>query len=218
MAAITSAVIVAGGAAVAANQQKKAAQGAANAQTNATNATIEEQRRQFDLTRSDNLPFLQSGQQALGGLQQLDSGDFSGFDQSPDFLFAQQQGTQGLDRSAAARGGLFSGGHTADTLRFNQGLASQQLGAFRNSLQARAGLGQSTGLALGQFGAGMANGIGNALQNNANAQRQSSFARSDANGQLAGAAFGAFGNALANNSARNGGGSGFFFGNNPGKG
>jgi hypothetical protein len=52
------------------NAQKKAADKAAAAQIEAARIATEEQRRQFDLTRSDNMPWLSAGSQALGG--QLD--------------------------------------------------------------------------------------------------------------------------------------------------
>lgn len=48
--------------------------------------------------------------------------------QSPGFQFAQEQGEQAINRSAAARGGRLGGRTLKDLSRFNQGLASQTLG------------------------------------------------------------------------------------------
>lgn len=64
--------------------------------------------------------------------------------QTPAYQFAQQQGTLALDRSAAANGLLLSGGQLKDLSTFNQGLATQQIGNFTNTLSGLGGLyGQS---------------------------------------------------------------------------
>lgn len=201
-----------------ANQQSKAAKGAANAQTRAADAATEEQRRQFDLTRQDQQPWLQAGQNALTQMQALNSGDFSSFKESPDYQFAFNQGLQGLDRSAAARGSLFSGGHSADLMQFGQGLASQNYSNFYNRLAGLSGTGQTTASGLGTLGANMAGNIGNNLMNAGNARASAYGNIADANSQLAGGIGGAFNNWYQRNSANNGGGTGWYLGNNPGKG
>ena len=201
-----------------ANQQKQAAKGAANAQKQAADAATEEQRRQFDLTRADQQPFLQAGQKAVGQMQALNSGDFSSFKQSPDFQFAFDQGLQGLDRSAAARGSLFSGGHSADVMQFGQGLASQNYNNFYNRLAGLSGTGQTSATSLGGLGANMANNIGNNLINAGNARASAFSANGDTNSQLAAGLGGTFNNWYQKNSANNGGGTGWYLGNNPGKG
>lgn len=198
MAAVTGAVIAAGTAAYSANQQKKAAQGAANAAADGQQLSIAEQQRQFDLTRQDMQPWMQAGQNALGQMQSLNSGDFSSFTQSPDYQFALEQGLQGLDRSAAARGSLNTGGHSADVLGYAQGLASQNYGNFYNRLAGLANVGQTTATSLGQFGANAASNIGNAYGNIGNARASSYQARGDANSQLGGI-LGGLAGGIANN-------------------
>lgn len=201
-----AAVSVVGGA-IAGNQQKKAAQGAANAQMEGQQLSIAEQQRQFDLTRQDLQPWMQAGQGALGQMQALNSGDFSSFTQSPDYQFALEQGLQGLDRSAAARGSLNTGGHSADVMGYAQGLATQNYGNFYNRLAGLANVGQTTATGLGQFGANAANNIGNAYGNIGNARASAYQARGDANSQLTGMAAGIGSNMLNNwggwNSTRN---------------
>lgn len=123
-----------------------------------------EQARQYDQTRRDLMPWLQAGGGALDQMQQLNLGNFSSFKQSPDYQFALDQGMQSLDRSAASRGGLYSGGHSADLMKFGQGLASQNYGNYYNRLASLAGVGQTTGQSLGSFGANAANQIGGARQ------------------------------------------------------
>lgn len=192
-----AAISVVGGA-YGANQQKKAAQGAANAAADGQQLAIAEQQRQFDLTRQDMQPWMQAGQNALGQMQALNAGDFSSFTQSPDYQFALDQGLQGLDRSAAARGSLNTGGHSADVLGYAQGLASQNYGNFYNRLAGLANVGQTTATSLGQFGANAASNIGNAYGNIGNARASSYQARGDANSQLGGLVAG-FGSNLLNN-------------------
>lgn len=201
-----------------ANQQRGAADDARRASQSATDQTIAEQRRQYDLTRSDQMPWLDAGRNALDLQGAYLAGDTSGFDKSPDYAFAVQQGTQALDRGAAARGNLFGGGADADRIALGQGLATQYAGNYWNKLAGLSGTGQSTASGLGGLGMGMASNIGNALTGNAETQRQSSYARADANSQLASGIGGQFNNWYNNNLANNPGGTGFYFGNNPGRG
>jgi hypothetical protein len=65
--------------------------------------------------------------------------DFSGQDlkagMDPGYQFRLDQGNQGLDRSAAARGGLLSGAAMKAAMDYNQGSASQEYGAAFNRFQ-----------------------------------------------------------------------------------
>lgn len=149
--------------------QNRAAGKAASAANRASEQANALQQQQYEQTRSDLSPYLQQGQNALAGINRLNAGDYSGFQNSPDYLFALQQGQQGVERSAAARGGLYSGGNLADLTSFGQGQASQQLGAYRNSLMSLANMGASSGSALAGVGANYAGAVGNNLGNAANA-------------------------------------------------
>ncbi|MFC4728799.1 hypothetical protein [Coralloluteibacterium thermophilus] len=181
MAAVTGAAIGAATTLYSTNQAKKSAQGAANAQVGASNAAIAEQQRQFDLARQDQMPWLQAGQTALSSLERLNSGDYSGFENSPDYLYAQDRGLAALDRSAAARGSLYAGGTDADRISFASGLATQNLNNYRNSLNSMAGLGQTTASNLGSLGQSAANNVSNALINAGNARASSYQAAGQAN-------------------------------------
>ena len=152
MAAITSAVIGAGAAIAGANKAAGAAKAGAKASQQATDATIAEQRRQFDLSRADQMPWLNAGKDALGNLQKLNSGDFSAFTQSPDYQFALDEGFKAMDRSAASRGRLYSGGYGQDLTKYGQGLATQNYGNYYNRLAALANVGQTTASGLGGLG------------------------------------------------------------------
>lgn len=213
-----AAAVTVGTALYSANQQKQAAKGAANAQSRAVDAATAEQKRQFDLTRQDRQRWLEAGQGAVTQMQALNSGDFSSFKESPDYQFAFDQGLQGLDRSAAARGSLYSGGHSADLMKFGQGLASQNYNQFYNRLAGLSGTGQTTASGLGTLGQQYANNVGQIGMNNANNMASSYQQGANANSQLAGALGGAFNNWYSRNSANNGGGTGWYIGNKPGKG
>ena len=176
-----------------ASQQKKAASKGAQAQTDASNAVIGEQRRQYDQTRTDLNPYMQFGQQAIPGLNALNSGDYSGFMKSPDYLASRDLGQSQIDRSAGARGGLFGGGNTRDSIQFGSQLASQYLGNYRDSLFKQAGMGQQSAAGLGAFGADMANQIGRQYNNIGNARQSSYGQQADTNSQMAGGLAGLFG-------------------------
>ena len=95
------------------------------------------------------------GQQAYNSLLGLGKAPdgFTGFQASPGYQWAQQQGMDAAQSSAAARGGLNSGATLRDLNTFGQGLANQEYQTYLNRLQ---GLGQQ-----GQAAAGFqANAIG----------------------------------------------------------
>ena len=175
--------------------QKGAAKDAANASNAATQATIDEQKREFDINQANQAPWLNTGKSALamlGGMYGLNADgsnsgakpDYSAFYNSPDYQFALQQGQQAQDRSAAARGSLYSGQHTADSIQFGQGLASQQFGNYYNRLAGLAGVGQSAANQLGAAGQNMANNIGQANMWNAGNQMNSIYDKANANSNM----------------------------------
>ena len=193
----TAAVTVVAGA-VNANQQKKAGERAADKQVGAANAATAEERRQYDLSRQDQLPFLEASYDALRRQQAALNGDFSGFESSPDYLFARDQSLQALERGAAARGGFMGGGADADRLQLANGLASQNFGNWWGRLAQRAGQGQGTAQNLAGYGAQMAGNIGNNLMNAANARASSYANTANAYNNFANQAVGAFGTWMGN--------------------
>jgi len=162
MAAVTAAVAVGAGMAYSANRQGAAAKSAANARGQAAQAAMDKFDQQYDQARQDASGWLTTGQQANDRLQALMRGDMSSFREDPGYQFRQQQGLQSLDRSAAARGRLFSGGHSADLLKYNQGLASQEYDSFYNRLMGLSNQGLGTAQYLGGLGQNYAQNWGNA--------------------------------------------------------
>jgi len=211
--AIAGAAIGVVGSAMSNRSAGKGADAAAGAQY----AAIDEQRRQYDQTREDQAPWLAAGRDALGQYQQLLANPDS-IQDSAAYQWRLGQGMQTLDRSAAARGGLFNGGHSADLMRFGQGEASQEYANQGNRLAALAGVGQTTAQGLGALGANMAGNVGNALGNVGNI-RQSQYQQQGWNNAQAFAGVGgAFNNWYQGNKANNPGGTGWYLGNNPGRG
>jgi hypothetical protein len=96
------------------------------------------------------------------------------FQADPGYGFRMSEGMKALERSAAARGGLMSGGTGKALQRFGQEMGSQEYqNAFNryqaersarlNPLQSLAGVGQTSTNALGVAGQNYATGAGEAL-------------------------------------------------------
>jgi hypothetical protein len=191
MVGVTAVTVVAG--AYNANEQKKAGEKGAKAQENAANAATAEDRRQYDLARQDQLPFLQAGYDALARQQAAMNGDWSGFNASPDYAYARDQSLQALERGAAARGGFMGGGADADRMQMAGGLASQNFNNYWDRLRGMAGQGQGSAQNLAGYGAQMAGNIGNNLMTAAQARASSYANTANAWGNVANQAAGAFG-------------------------
>lgn len=190
--AVAGAVVGIVGGAMQNSANKKGADAAANAQM----MSVQEQQRQYDQTRQDMMPWIEAGRMGLNRLTLLADGDMRGFYTSPEYAFTRDQGLQSLERGAAARGGMYSGGADADRMKFAAGLASQEYGNHWNRLAGLSGVGQSTAGSLGQFGANAATNIGNAYGNIGNIRQSMYQQRGQNNAQMVGAVGGAFGNWL----------------------
>lgn len=212
--AVVGAVVTAG----AGYLRNKGNDRAANAAQGGYDAATAESGRQYDQSRTDMLPWLNAGQGALSQLQALNSGDFSSFEKSPDYQFRFDQGLQANDRSAAARGSLHSGGHSADLMAYGAGQASQGYGDYYNRLASLAGVGQTAASGLARLGEGYANQYGQNAINAGNMRGSSYLNNANNNSQVLAGLGGSLNNWYQNNSANNGGGTGWYFGNNPGKG
>lgn len=89
--------------------------------------------------------------------------DFSAFLNSPDYKFAYEQGMRGVEQKLAKMGHSPNSGAALKAMsRFNQGLASQQLNSYKNSLAQLAGIGQTSTNQTAMMGANAAANIGNA--------------------------------------------------------
>lgn len=131
----------------------KAAEKAGNLQADSSKYAADLAQKQFEQTRADQMPWLEAGRDALGGLSdrigqnaqfddrwggriesayqngQLTGGlDPNNFQNDPSYQFRKQQGMDGLQSSAAASGGLLSGAALKSLNQYNSNLASQEYG------------------------------------------------------------------------------------------
>jgi hypothetical protein len=156
------------------NSAKKAAQIQADAANRAADLQMKQFERQVELQE----PWRQAGITALNKLTPLATEytpfGMEQFQQDPGYAFRMQEGMKALERSAAARGGLLSGGMLRGAQRYGQDLASQEyMNAFNryqaernarlNPLQSLAGVGQTATNQLGQAGQAMASNVGQAM-------------------------------------------------------
>ena len=197
-----------------ANAVENAAKMQANAAQNAANIGSQTANQQMDLARDIfaqqtalNEPFRQGGVNALNRMQDLLglsgnrrapgygslSKNFSmaDFQADPGYAFRMSEGLKALDRQAAARGGLISGGALKAAQGYGQDLASQEyLNAFNrfqtnrtnllNPLQAIAGTGQTATNTLSQAGQNMGTNVSNAMGASGQAQMNAMTAGADA--------------------------------------
>lgn len=135
------------------------AKSAARAQAAAQQAAIDEQRRQFDLTREDMAPWRAAGEGALNRLQDPQSA----FQASPGYDYALGQSQQAIERARSATGGLASGNTLAALQQNAIGLANQDYGNWWNQQAGLAGVGQNATNQLAQLGAQTSGNIGNLM-------------------------------------------------------
>lgn len=96
--------------------------------------------------------------------------DYSNFFASPDYQFRRQQGTQGIERTASARGLTGSGNALVALDEYNSNLAAGEFGNYFNRQAALAGIGQSATNTATTAGMNMANNNSQSLQDAANAR------------------------------------------------
>ena len=158
---------------------------AAKAQDKQSKRAIKEQRRQFDLTRADNKPWMDRGNEAGGALQQrmgLGADNGSGnygelmhsfnnndFVKDPGYQFRMDEGAKGVEHSAAARGGLLSGAQAKAMERYSQGFASNEFGDAYNRFNNDQGNRYNRLSGISQQGQAGAEYLGNAGQRSADA-------------------------------------------------
>lgn len=91
------------------------------------------------------------------------------FQTDPGYQFRFSEGMRAMDRSAAARGGLLSGGYGRALTRYGQDYASNEYNNVYNRIAGIAGIGQTASGQSGQYAMYGGQGMGNAASNAANA-------------------------------------------------
>jgi hypothetical protein len=162
---------------------------AAKTQADAARQAADLQYQQFRESVELQEPWRQAGMTALNKLTPLATEytpfGMAQFQQDPGYQFRLTEGLKALDRQAAARGGLISGGALKAAQRYGQEMASgEYTNAFNRyqaerqarlgPLQSLAGVGQTTAQQLAAQGQQMASNVGN-LQTSGAAARASGY-------------------------------------------
>jgi hypothetical protein len=156
------------------NKQADAAERAAEIQAAASRYAADLQQQQYNQNVARQQPFYEAGINALPELVQASRYtpfSMEQFTADPGYAFRLSEGQKALDRSAAARGGLISGGALKAATRFGQEMGSQEYtnaftryqqerAARLNPLQSLTGMGQTTAAGLGAAGQNMASNVG----------------------------------------------------------
>ncbi len=147
---------------------------AADKQAGAMDRASELEYRQYQEDVARQKPFYDVGVNALPELVAASKYTPFGTEQfqaDPGYAFRLKEGQQALERSAAARGGLISGGALKAATRYGQEMGSQEYtNAFNRyqaertarlqPLQSLTGMGQTTAQQIGQQGQQMATNVG----------------------------------------------------------
>jgi hypothetical protein len=161
-----------------------AANKAADTQAGAADRAAELQYKMYQENVARQQPFLEAGVGALNKLTAAADYKPFGMDQykaDPGYAFRLGEGQKALDRQAAARGGLISGGALKAATRYGQDMGSQEYQnafnryqaerqAMLGPLQSLAGVGQTTAATLGNAGQSYGAGAGEAYMGGANAR------------------------------------------------
>jgi hypothetical protein len=168
--------------------QSRAAAQAADVQKQVADQQTALQREMFERTREDQAPYRTAGYNALAEMQRtagnvpsafkFGAGDYQA---DPGYAFRLAEGQKALDRQAAARGGLISGGALRAAQRYGQEMGSQEYtNAFNryqtnranqlNPLQSLMGSGQTAAGQVANAGQNYANQAGQNYMNAGNAR------------------------------------------------
>ena len=165
-----------------------ASRSASKTQAAAAGRAADVQQQQYEQTRADQAPYREAGYNALAELQRT-AGNVPGafkfgagdYQADPGYAFRLSEGQKALDRQAAARGGLISGGALKAAQRFGQDMGSQEYqSAYNRALTgyntdvarenqlynrqaALAGIGQTSTNLVGQAGQNYATNVGNLM-------------------------------------------------------
>lgn len=176
-----------------------AAKDASKVQAASANQAINEQRRQYEQSRQDMMPWLTGGKLALRRLNQLlgidnystsEQGEWNSllkdfgpadFEQDPGYQFRLGEGAKAVENSAAARGMQLSGPALKALTRYNQDFASNEYGNAwnRDSLEKQrkfnfltggSGTGMTTAGNMASLGANTAANVGESYMQAGNAR------------------------------------------------
>lgn len=167
-----------------AREAKKGQKAAADAQAQAAQAGIDEQRRQFDAMMALMQPYVQGGTQAMGaqgnliglGGPEAQQAAINELANSPQMAALISQGENALLQNASATGGLRGGNTQAALAQFRPQLLNELINQRFTQLSGIAQLGQASATGQAAQGMGMATNIGNLLEQQGAARAGSALA------------------------------------------
>lgn len=174
---------------------KTAAQQAMNAQVQSNQASIDEQRRQFDALQNLLNPYVKAGNQALTNQQNLmglngfdkQQSAISDIERSPLLQSMYKQAENAILQNASATGGL-RGGNIQGALADNRmNILAQAVQGQMQNLSGLTSLGQNAAAGVGNQGMNMAGNIGLLNQNIGQAQAGERLTSGQLNRQILGA-------------------------------
>jgi len=188
-----SALVSVGGNLLSSSMQSRAARKAAGAQVQAAEMGIDEQRRQFDEMQKLLAPYVQAGQPALAGMQNLiglggaeaQQQAIAGIEQSPLLQALTRQGEEAILQRASATGGLRGGNVQAALAQFRPQMLQQALEQQYSRLGGLTSLGQQSAARVGTAGMDTGTNVANLLQQQGAARAGGALGRGAAFGQFA---------------------------------
>ena len=176
VAAVVGAGLV--GSVLSSRSQSKAARSAANAQIEASEIGVEEQRRQFDAVQKLLKPYADAGLSGLTGQQNLlgingtaaQQAAINNINNSAEMQTYLQQGENAILQNASATGGLRGGNTQAALAQFRPQLLNQLINQRYQNYAGLTALGQNAAAGTGNAGMQTANNISNLLQSSGSAQ------------------------------------------------
>lgn len=190
--AVVGASLAAG--AYAAKKSGDAAKDAADAQSEASEAGIAEQKRQFDKMTELLSPYVKAGTGALSGQQnilglngaQAQQQAIAGIENSPYFQSTFKQGENAILQNASATGGLRGGNTQGALAQFRPALLNSLVQQQYQNLGGITSIGQNSAAQTGNAGMQSANSIGNLLSQSGSAQAGGIIGAQNAQNQMIG--------------------------------
>lgn len=197
--AVAGASIVGG--VMSSNATKDAANTAANAQTQASQAGIAQQNKQFEAVQQLLSPFVQAGdrsltqQEMLAGTRGADAQQaaITALQQTPAFTSQLKLGENRILANASATGGLRGGNTQAAIGMFAPQLLAQTINDQYSRLGGLTSIGQNAAAGVGNAGMASGNNVTSLLMAGGNAQANGALLSGAANARLAGSFSGALG-------------------------
>ena len=197
--AVVGAAVVGG--VMSSKAQKSAAKTAANAQIDASEMGVEEQRRQFDAVQKLLKPYADAGLGGLTGQQDLlgingnvaQQAAINNINNSSEMQTYLQQGENAILQNASATGGLRGGNTQAALAQFRPQLLNQLINQRYQNYAGLTSLGQNAAAGTGNAGMQTASNISNLYQQTGAAQAGAALAQGQANANMWNGVTGAIG-------------------------